>query len=128
MKKNKQSHKCCSVCKVLKSSSCSLSLFAHPLTNTTDGIPVHTVMKSGRSLPDLRRPTFKIGVAVWRQVGSVIEIAQKSSFLCVTEQKPYPVFFSCRHKNFVNPCENRIGRNGRKFMHINEPLRWANQA
>ena len=77
---------------VLKSSSRSHSLLAH--TNTTDGIPVYTAMNSGRNLSDWLRSTFKIGAAVGRQVHAVIEIATKSSFLCVAEQKPYPVFFS----------------------------------
>ena len=82
---------------VLKSSSRSHSLFAH--TNTTDRIPVHTAMRSGRNLSDWSLSTFKIGAVVRRQVRAVVEIATKSSFLCVAEQKPYPVFF------FLSPYE-----------------------
>ena len=76
---------------VLKSSSRSHSLFAH--TNTTDRIPVHTAMKSGRNLSDWSLSTFKISAVVRRQVRALLEIATKSSFLCVAEQKPHPVFF-----------------------------------
>ena len=99
MKKNKQSNKCCSVCKVLKSSSRSHSLFAHIRTARTEYLfTLRWRMAETYPIGDdsLSRSARRFG----GRFAPLQKIAPKSSFLCVTKQRPYPVFFSCRHKSY----------------------------
>ena len=51
-----------------------------------------------QNLSNMRLSTFEIGEVLLRS-GSVTEISQKSLLYYMSEQMPYPAWFSCRHKS-----------------------------